>query len=383
MKTKPSIIGTGSTKFGERWEDGIREMVSHACVNALKSAGIEAKEVDSLFVANCFASSINGQSNLNALCSDELGIQNAVSIGGADAAGAYAMAQAANSIMSGQSKISLVLGVEKMSDLPITDITKITSEILEQDFEASTGATLAGLYAMITLRHMKEHGTTGKQLDMVSVKNHSNAVENGISQFKFKVTREDVAKSPMVADPIRVLHCAAPGDGCCAIVMCSEDISKRYKNKARIIGTGIGSDLMAVHEREDITRFNSVISASKNAFANAGIRLQDISFAEVHDSFSIGEIIAIEDIGFAKKGSGGRLIEEGHANIDGKIPINPSGGLKGCGHPFAATGIRQAIEAFMQLNKMAGKRQIKDPKYALTESIGGTGATAVVNIYSL
>ncbi len=383
MKIKPTIIGAGSTKFGENWQDGIREMVSSACANALKSANIESKDVDSLFVANCFGSQINGQNNINALCSDELGIQNTVSIGGADAAGAYAIVQAANSIMSGQSKISLVIGVEKMSDLPITDITKITSEVLEQEWEASTGATLASLYAMITLRHMKEHGTTGKQLDMVSVKNHSNAAENDIAQFKFRITREDVAKSPMVADPIRVLHSAAPSDGCCAIVMCSDDISKKHKNKAHIIGTGVGSDLMAVHEREDITRFNSVIAASNNALAKAGIGLKEVSFAEVHDIFSIGEIISIEDIGFAKKGKGGRFIEEGQANLDGKIPINPSGGLKGCGHPFAATGIRQAIEAFMQLNKMAGKRQVKDPIYALTESISGTGATAVVNIYSL
>jgi len=381
---KANIIGAGSTTFSEHWHYGLREMISQACSSALKSANIGLKELDSVFVANCFAGAINGQNNINALCSDELGLQNCTAIGGGDAAGAYAIVQAANAIMSNQSKIALVLGVEKMSDMPITDITKIISEVTEQEYEASTGATLASLYAMITLKHMKMYGTTEKQLGMVSIKNHLNAAENEIAQFKFKIMMEDIAKSPMVADPIRLLHSAAPSDGCCALVMCNEEIAGKYKDKAQIAGTGIGADFMAVHEREDITAFNSVSSASKAAFAQAaqaGIKIQDISFAEVHDSFSIGEIISIEDIGFAKKGSGGKFIEEGNADLNGKLPINPSGGLKGCGHPFAATGIRQAIEVFYQLNNKAGKRQVKGPEYALTENISGTGATAVINIY--
>ena len=380
---KPSIIGVGSTTFREHWHYGLREMIRFATSNALKSANIELKEIDSLFVANCFGSTINGQNNINALCSDELGIQNSVAISGGDAAGAYAIVQAANSILSKQNKISLVIGVEKMSDMPITDMTKIVSEVTEQEYEASTGATLASLYAMITLIHMKLYGTTNKQLSMVSIKNHSNAVENEIAQFRFKVAMDDIAKSPMVADPIRLLHSAPHSDGCCALIMCNEEMAKKYKDKIQIIGTGIGADFMAVHEREDITTFNAVSSASKTAIAKAGIKIEDISFAEIHDSFSIGEIISLEDIGFAKKGTGGKFVEEGNADLYGKIPINPSGGLKGCGHPFAATGIRQAIESFYQLNGTAGKRQVKNPKYALTENISGTGATAVVNIYSL
>lgn len=378
----PSIIGVGSTKFGELWQYGLRELISYASMNALKSANIELKDVDSLFVANCFSNTINGQNNINALCADELRIQNVVSIGGGDAAGAYAIVQAANSIMAGQSKIALVIGVEKMSDITTTDATRVISELTDQEFEASTGATLASLYAMITLRHMKLYGTTNNHLDMVSVKNHLNAVENEIAQFRFKVTIDDVGKSPMVAYPIRVLNSAAPSDGCCALVMCNDEIAKDYKNKIQLIGSGIGSDFMAVHERDDITTFNSVSSASKTALLKAGIKLDEISFAEIHDSFSIGEIISIEDIGFTKKGTGGKFIENGYANLDGKVPINPSGGLKGCGHPFAATGVRQAIEAFYQLNNNAGNRQVRNGKYALTETISGSGTTAVVNIFS-
>ena len=377
-----SIIGAGSTEFREHWGYGIKELVGEAAKKAIKSANLGFKDIDSLFVANCFSALINGQNNINVVCSDILGINNSTLIGGGDASGAYAIVQAANSILSGSSKTALVIGVEKMSDLGANEITEAVSQITDYEYEAVNGATLASLYAMITTKHMKEHGTTEEQLDMVSIKNHKNAIENEIAQFRFGISREDIAKSPMIASPLRVLHSAAPSDGCCALVLCSGDEAKKRKNKISLIGSGIGSDYLAVHERQDITTFNSAKIAAKNAFRNAGIKLSDISFAELHDSFSIGEIISIEDLGFAKKGDGGKFIENGLGNIDGKIPINPSGGLKGCGHPLAATGIRQAIEAFHQLNNAAGKRQVKNAKYALTETLSGTAAAAVVNIFS-
>ena len=377
-----NIIGVGSTKFGEHWTYGLRDMICYASSLALKSANLELKDIDSLFVSNCFSSTILGQNNFNAVCADELGIPHSVLIGGGDASGAYAIAQAANSIKSGESKIVLVLGVEKMSDFSSSEIAKIASEIVDQDFEAYNGATLAGLYAMITLRHMKEYGTTNEHLDLVSVKNHFNASENEIAQFKFKISKEDVAKSPIVASPIRVLHSAAPSDGCSALIMCNDDFAKNFRNKIKLISNGFGNDYLAVHERESITSFNSLSNAAKSAFAKSKLKINDISFAEVHDSFSIAEIISIEDLGLAKKGEGGKFIEDGNADISGKFPINPSGGLKGCGHPYGATGVRQAIECFNQLNNMTGKRQVKNPKYALTSTLSGTGATAVVNIFS-
>ena len=375
------IIGVGSTKFDEHWNYGLQELISQAAFSALKSANLETTDIDTIFLANCLSSTINSQNNLNAFCYDELGIQNSVSIGGGDAAGAYAIIQAANSIMAKQSKTALVIGVEKMSDMPTSNIIKIISEIIEYEHEAITGATLAGLYAMITLRHMKLYGTSEEQLDMVSIKNHHNAVENDIAQFRFRITKEDVRKSSVVASPLRLLHCAAPSDGCCALVICNDDVAKGYKDKIKFIGTGVGSDYMSVHGREDITTFESLKSATRTAMNNSGITIKDVSFAELHDSFSIAEIISIEDIGIAKKGEGGKFIESGSANLDGKFPINPSGGLKGCGHPFGATGVRQAIESFYQLTNTANKRQVKDARYALSASLSGTASTAVVNIF--
>lgn len=379
---KASIIGIGSTKFKEHWDQGIKDMIHEACVNATKSANIKLKDIDSLFVANCFSNMINGQSNINALCSDILGIQNSTTISGGDNAGAHAILQAANAIAAESSKIALVIGIEKMSDLSVNETTEVSSQLIDYENESSHGATLASQYAMITQRHMKEHGTTQNQLDAVSVKNHANAAQNEIAQFRFNVTSDDISKSPMVASPIRVLHSAAASDGCCAVIMCNGEVSKKYKNKIDLIGHGIGSDFLAIHEREDITSFNSVKEASQKAFKRAGIKASDIGFVEIHDVFSIAEIISLEDVGFAKKGEAGKFIESGKASINGKLPVNPSGGLKGCGHPFAASGIRQAMEVFLQLNNIAGKRQVDDARYALTQSLSGTGSNAVVSIFS-
>lgn len=375
------IIGVGSTKFSEHWNYGLREMIDEAVKAALKSANVELKDIDSLFVANCFGNVINGQGNINALCSDMLGIGNSVSISGGDTAGSQAIIEAANSIKAGDSKVALVIGVEKMSDLGVNESTEVISQLTDYEHEGYMGVTLASLYAMITLRHMKEHGTTEGQLSSVAVKNHSNASNNEIAHFRFCVTEEDVAKSPIVSTPIKVLHSSAASDGCCAAVIASDEIAKKHENSIKIIGYGIGSDLLAVHEREDITTFYSVKKAGKTAFARAGIKPDDISFAELHDIFAISEIMSMEDIGFVKKGKAGEFIEKGHADIGGKLPINPSGGLKGCGHPFAATGIRQAIEAFHQLNNMAGKRQVKNAKYGLAQTLSGTGSTASVIIF--
>jgi acetyl-CoA C-acetyltransferase len=164
--------------------------------------------------------------------------------------------------------------------------------------------------------------------------------------------------------------------------MCDEQTAKKHKTKIDLIGAGVGSDLIAVNEREDITVFNSLKHAAKTALAQAKITPEDISFAELCDSFSISEIMSMEDIGFCKKGKAGEFIEKGNANLDGKLPINTSGGLKGCSHPLAATGIRQAIECFYQLNNIASRRQIKNAKYGLASTISGTGASAVVSIFS-
>lgn len=375
----PHIIGAASTKFGELWECDLKDLIRETSVNAVKSADIKLKDIDSLFVANCFSGVISSQSSISALCSDELGIKNSVHISGDN--GSFAILQAANSIISGESRIVLVIGVEKLTDVSAKDIAKISSALMSRE-ESLAGSTLAAAYAMMTLRYMKQYGITEEQINKIPIKAHSNAAENEIAQFRAPITGKDILGSPFAAEPVRMLNSSSFCDGCSAIVMCNDEIAENYRNKIKLIASGVGSDFLSLHEREDITQFNAVKEASKAAFAKCGLNPGDISFAEVNDIFSISEIMAIEGMGFAEKGEGAVFIENGHADLNGRIPINPSGGLKAIGHPFAATGIRQAMECFLQLNGMAGIRQIKKPKYALAENHSGTGANAVVSIFS-
>ena len=375
----PFIIGASSTRFGELWEYGLRDLIREASIKAVKSADLELKDVDSLFVANCFSGIISDQNSISALCSDELGIKNSVHIGGDN--GSFAVLQAANSIMAGKSKIALVIGVEKITDVPTKDIAKISSALMSHE-ESLSGLTLAGAYAMMTLRYSKQYSITEEQINKAAIKAHSNAVENEIAQFRNLITNKDILSSPFAAEPIRMLNSSSFCDGCSVVVMCNDEVAENCKNKIKLIGSGVSSDFLSLHEREDITQFNAVKEASKTAFAKAGLSQRDISFAEVNDIFSISEIMAIEALGFAEKGEGAKFIEKGNEDLDGEIPINPSGGLKGCGHPFAATGIRQVMECFLQINNMAGRRQVKNPRYALAENHSATCANAVVSIFS-
>lgn len=374
------IIGAGSTRFGEHWELGIRNMISYASRKAIEHAGIKTENIDSAFVANCFGSLITGQSNVSAIAGDELGIQNTVQISGGDDAGSRAIMHAVNMVDSGKSKAAIVIGVEKTSDISSSQMLRMISHMTSSE-EAASGATLASLYAMMTKKHMWLYGTTEEQMAMSSVKNHSNAMKNEISQFKISVTKEKVIASPIVADPLRVLNSAVASDGCSAVIICNEAMAKKSMEKIRIAGMGSGADYLAVASRENIAELNAVKTAVENALKSAGMKLRDIDFAEVHDVFSIAEIMCIEAMGFAKAGEGGKFIKEGHGNLDGKIPINPSGGLKGCGHPFAATGVRQAIEAFYQLTGNAGERQVKNAKCCIAQTLSGSGSSAAVNIF--
>lgn len=377
--TAPFIIGAASTKFGELWEHDLKDLIREASIKAVKSTGIEIRNIDSLFVANCFSGIISNQNNISALCSDELGIKNSVHIGGDN--GSFAILQAASSIISGESRIALVIGSEKLTDIPTKDIVKISSALMSLE-ESLSGLTLAGAYAMMTSRYMRQFGITEEQINKIPLKAHSNAVENEIAQFRNLITYKDILNSPFAAAPVRMLNSSSFCDGCSAIIMCNEETAEEFKNKIRLVAYGTGSDFLALHERDDITELKSAALASKTAFAKCGLNPSDISFAEVNDIFSISEIMAIEGLGFVEKGQATKFIEKGNADLNGKLPINPSGGFKACGHPFAATGIRQAMECFLQLNGMAGKRRVKNPKYALAENHSATGANAVVSIFS-
>lgn len=368
---KTAIIGYAQTKFKEHWDKGLRELISEAGNQAVKNSNISKKEIDSLICANSLAPTVNGQAQVNALCFDELGLKTSALVSCGDASGASAIRQAIFEIESGKSDIVMVLGVEKISDLLLHQIVSVTSQLLDQESEAYNGVTLPSIFAMITKLYMKEFKVSEEDIAGIPVKNHKNAISNKYAQFSFEIKKESVLKSPIVAEPVRNLNYVAPCDGAAAIILCREDIAEKYcKDPVFIIGSGTGNDSLAFHSRENFTEMKSTKLAAKEAYTQAGIKPEDIEIAEVHDIVSICEIIAVEDLGLCKKGKGIEFIKDSHDFV------NPTGGLKACGHPFAATGLRQAIDICNELKKR------KSAKYGLTHTLSGTGSLAVVNILS-
>ena len=270
-----------------------------------------------------------------------------------------------------------------MTDVEAGESEDALVSAIDREWEGMVGANLASLYAIMARAHMERYGTTREQLAAVAVKNHKNAKNNPKAQYRGEITIESVINSPLVSDPLRMMDCSSICDGAAAIVLADAEIARKYTDTPIYISASTqASDTITLADRRDITTMDACVHAAKKAFKIAKIDPKDVDVAEVHDSYTIGEIIAIEDLGFFKKGEGGKATEEGMTSIGGKIPINPSGGLKACGHPLGATGIRQIVEIVQQLRGEAGKRQVEGAEIGLTQNIGGTGATAVIHILS-
>ncbi|PIN83374.1 hypothetical protein COV61_03270 [Candidatus Micrarchaeota archaeon CG11_big_fil_rev_8_21_14_0_20_47_5] len=243
------------------------------------------------------------------------------------------------------------------------------------------GATFPALYAFMAKRHMHEYGTTEEQMASVAVKNHYNAARNPCAQYQNEITIETVMKSKVVASPLKVFDCSPITDGAAAVVLMPLEKAKKYTEKPiKIIASAQASDVIALHSRRSLTELAATKIAAKKAFAQAKLTPKDIDVCEVHDCFTIAEIMAIEDLGFFKKGEGGKASAEGKTRLDGEIPINTSGGLKGCGHPVGATGIKQIVEIAWQLRGEANQRQVKDARIGMTHNVGGSGATCAIHI---
>ncbi|HDO19744.1 MAG TPA: thiolase domain-containing protein [Thermoplasmatales archaeon] len=380
-----AIIGVGLTKFGELWDKSFRNLITEAGSKAILDAGISGSEIDALYVGSMSAGRFVGQEHVGALVADSSGLSSmhipATRVESACASGGMALRQAYIAVASGMHDIVVVGGVEKMTDVVGGEATNILAMAADQEWEAFFGVTFPALYAMIARRHMHEYGTTREQLAQVAVKNHENGLLNPEAQFHRKITIEDVINAPMVADPLTLLDCSPISDGAAALILCPLDRAKDYTDKiVKIIGAGQASDSLALHGREDICTFRATVNAARMAYEQAGIKPTDIDVAEVHDCFTIAEILAIEDLGFVKKGEGGKAVEEGRTARDGDIPINPSGGLKAKGHPVGATGVAQVAEIVLQLRGEAGERQIKDARIGLAHNIGGSGASCTVHI---
>ena len=380
-----AVIGIGITKFGELWDKSFRQLIAEAGSKAILDAGIEGKEIDGMYVGSMSSGRFVGQEHVGALVADAAGFSHmhipSTRVEGACASGGLAVRQGYLSIASGMNDIVVVGGMEKMNDVGGNDATATLATAADQEWEAFFGATFPALYAMIATRHMHEYGTTKEQLAQVAVKNHANGAKNPYAQYRREITIELAMNATTVAYPLGLLDCSPVTDGAASLILCAADKAKKYTDKPiKIIGSGQGSDSLALHGRRDICTLDATVHAAKTAYKQAGITSKDIDFAEVHDCFTIAEICAIEDLGFVKKGEGGKAIDNKITTLDGSLPVNTSGGLKSKGHPVGATGVAQMVEVTQQLRGEAEARQLKDAKIGLAHNVGGSGATCVIHI---
>jgi acetyl-CoA C-acetyltransferase len=275
----------------------------------------------------------------------------------------------------------VVGGAEKMTDVGDIQAQETLSAASDQEWESVFGATFAGLHAMMARRHMHDYGTTREQMAYVAVKNHQNATLNPNAQYRKAITLEMVLGAPPVAEPLGLFDCAPLSDGAAALVLSPWETARRFTDTPiKIAASAMASDSLALHSRRDMTTMDATVVAGKRAYRMANVSPREVDLAEVHDNFTISEIMAIEDLQFVKKGDGGPATEDGETVLNGRISVNPSGGLKARGQPVGATGVAQAVEVVRQLRGDAGERQVDGAEIGLTQNVGGTGATCVVHI---
>jgi len=379
-----AIIGCGMTKFGEHWDSSFREMVVEAGLRAIQDANMPGERIDSGYVGTMASGSFIGQEHIGALIADYMGLNPIpiTRVEGACASGSLALRQGFMAVASGLHDIVVVGGVEKMTDLDGNMVGDVLGGAGDQEWELFLGATFPGIYALMARRHMHEFGTTEEMMASVAVKNHRNGAKNKYAQYQNEITIDTVMKSKMVAEPLKMFDCSPVTDGAAAVVLAPLELAHSFTKKpVEITASAQASDTIALHSRQSLSGLNATRVAVDKAYKMAKVTHKDISLAEVHDCFTIAEIMAIEDLGFFKKGEGGPASLEGKTAIGGEIPVNTSGGLKACGHPVGATGIKQAIEITWQLRGEAEGRQVKDAAVGMTHNVGGSGATAVVHIY--
>lgn len=376
------ILGGATTKFGELWQTSPRDLVKEAVHGAFSCAGIKSSAIQAVFVGNMLSGCLGGQEHLGAFFAEELKLDvPAMKIEGACASGGLAMHAAVTAVSSSLYDTVLVVGVEKMTDHKPEEVAKALMGA-GSDSEREAGATFPALYSLIARAHMEKYKTSKQQLAAVSVKNHFHASLTDYAQFHSRVSLEQVMKSPVVASPLKLLDCSPISDGAAAVIISSKIKAQSAKTPmVNIIASTVATDTLGLAEREDLTTLKASREAAKKAYHMAGISPKDIDVAEVHDCFSIAEIIAMEDLGFFEKGQAGAAISQGKTKLGGGHPVvNPSGGLKACGHPVGATGVKQIVEIYRQLSGIAGNNQVKEARTGLTHNVGGSGATAVVHI---
>ncbi len=376
-----AIIGVGQTAVGEHWEKGLCDLAVEALLAALKDS--HKDHVDAIYVGNMLSGELAGQEHLGALIADRIGMSGAeaLKVEAACSAGAAAVRTGFLSVASGQNETVAVVGVEKMTDRRNGSITASLAMAADGDHEAANGISFVGLNALLMRRYMYEYDLVEEDFAPFALNAHANALNNPYAMFHRRVSREELTRARMVADPISLLDSSPICDGAAALILSrSENLNGNGARAVNIAASAIATDAVALHDRPDPLWLSAVERSANKAYAQAGVGPQDIDLFELHDAFSIIAPMSLEAAGFAARGTGVYMGRDGEIKREGRLPISTMGGLKARGHPIGATGIYQVVEAATQLRGEAGANQVPNAHVAMAQSLGGVGTTAVTHI---
>jgi acetyl-CoA C-acetyltransferase len=379
-----AVLGIGKTAFGAFPDRDLRSLGVEAIGQALADSSVLPEQIEAFYLGNFAGPSFTGQNHLAPYVGLAAGLSRGIPctrVEDACASSGVALFQAWQAVASGASDVVLVAGVEKMTSQPTPKVAEILSGAGDMSGEGRAGATFPALFAMIARRHMHEFRTTREDLAAIAVKNHANGAKNPLAQIRKVITLEQALAGKPVAEPLTIYDCSLISDGAAAVILAPLDRAREFTNRFSVIrGIAQSSDGVALDEKDDITFFSAVRSAGRRAYEMAGLGPRNIELAELHDCFTIAEAIASEDLGFTARGEGGRFASAGCSAINGRLPINTSGGLKSKGHPVGATGVGQICDLMLQLRGDAGERQVSKHRIGLAQNLGGSGATCVVTI---
>jgi acetyl-CoA C-acetyltransferase len=378
-----AVIGIGKTAFGAFPDRDLKSLAVEAGQKCIQDGHVKPSQIEAFYLGNFAGPSFTGQNHLAPYVAAGLGITGipATRIEDACASGGSAFVHAYSAVAAGIYDVVLVSGVEKMTSQPTPRVAEILAGAGDLSGEIKVGGTFPALFAMIARRHMHQYGTKKEELAAVAVKNHANGARNPLAQMRKVITIEQALKGKPVADPLNLYDCSLVSDGAAAVLLAPLERASEFTPKPVLVaGISQTSDLLALEEKPDITTFPAVKRAGEKAYRMAGLGPADIDFAELHDCFTIAEIIALEDLGFCKKGEGGPFSAAGCTAREGTKPTNPSGGLKAKGHPVGATGVAQIADVVSQIRGEAGDMQLARHSIGLAQNLGGSGATAVVTI---
>jgi acetyl-CoA C-acetyltransferase/acetyl-CoA acyltransferase len=377
-----AVIGVGVTKFG-RHERTSAELFAEAAADALADAEMPAARVQALYYGNVVGGETEKQLHTGPQAASVLGIPTVPTtrFETACASSHAAFRHALMEIAAGVSDVILVGGAERVLNVPTADSTEYFGYASDAAWEQPLGLTFPGVFALVARAHMHRHGTTEAQMAAVAVKNHKHGALNPKAQFQKEITLETVLASPMVADPLKLYDCCPFSDGGAALLLVSEEVARASRRPVWVLGSAAASDWMLIGDKRDLSRVPATERAAAAAYSQAGLGPGDVDVVELHDCFTIAEIVATEGLGLFEPGAGGLAAEKGWTSLGGKIPVNPSGGLKAKGHPIGATGAAQICEIVTQLRGEAGPRQVEGAETGLTHTLGGNTATVLVSLF--